>query len=249
MSPAGAPLLALGGPQVVCAVLIVALAASVQGVLGFGFSLIAAPLLALLDPRLVPGPVLLLLLLLTVLMTLRERGDADRRGVFWALCGRLPGTVLGTVALALLSARMLSVGFALLVLTGVALSVVGPRLQPRPGLVVGAGVLSGLMETTSSIGGPPLALVYRHQPGAVTRGTMSAVFVVGVTLSLAGVALAGHLRAGELWSAALLTVPLLLGLLVSGALASRVSHRHMSRGVLIVAALSGVLVLARAAAA
>ncbi len=248
MTATGASLLAGGGVEIAMASLVVAAAACVQGVLGFGFSLIAAPLLVLLQPRLVPGPVLALLLLLTVLMTLRERGEADRRGVAWALCGRLPGAVLGTLALALLPARLLSVAFALLVLLGVALSALGLRLEPRPTTILGAGVLSGVMETTSSIGGPPLALVYRDQPPPVARGTMSAVFVVGVTVSLTGVALAGRFRSEELWSTAFLVAPVLAGLLASGVLAPRIARRHLSAGVLVVATLSSLTVLVRAAA-
>lgn len=247
MTAGGVSLFASGGVEIALACVVVAIGACVQGVLGFGFSLIAAPLLALLQPSLVPGPVLALLLVLTVLMAMRERGEADRSGVLWALCGRLPGSILGTLALALLSARVLSVAFALLVLLGVTLSSLGLRLVPRPTTIVGAGVLSGVMETTSSIGGPPLALVYRDQPAPVARGTMSAVFVVGVSVSLTGVALAGRFRSDELWSTALLVIPVLVGLLASGALAPRIAHRHLSAGVLVVAALSSLTVLVRAA--
>ena len=44
----------------------------VQGSLGFGLGLIAAPVLAFVDPDLVPGPVLMLALVLTVAVASRD---------------------------------------------------------------------------------------------------------------------------------------------------------------------------------
>ena len=51
---------------------IVAFSAILQGSVGFGFSIVAAPLLILLDRRLVPGPLLLAGLLLVIFLTFRE---------------------------------------------------------------------------------------------------------------------------------------------------------------------------------
>ena len=73
---------------IVLAGLVVAFGALMQGTVGFGFALVAAPLLVLLDPALVP--VSLLLLLATahaLLMPRREHSDTDRAGVGWALVG------------------------------------------------------------------------------------------------------------------------------------------------------------------
>ncbi|MBA2308053.1 MAG: hypothetical protein H0W01_01835 [Pseudonocardiales bacterium] len=57
--------------------LVVAIGAVVQGVVGFGMALIATPLLALLDPALVPVPLLLLSSVHSVLTLGREHRQAD----------------------------------------------------------------------------------------------------------------------------------------------------------------------------
>ena len=49
----------------------VALGALIQGTIGFGLGLFAAPLLILIDPRLVPGPILVSSAVLTVLLARR----------------------------------------------------------------------------------------------------------------------------------------------------------------------------------
>jgi hypothetical protein len=71
------------------AVLIVGAGAMVQGTVELGMALVAA-LLALLDPGLVPVPLVVVGGAHAVLPLLRERADADWRGVGWAMIGGCP---------------------------------------------------------------------------------------------------------------------------------------------------------------
>ena len=225
---------------------LVAVAAAVQGALGFGFSLVAAPALALLDPLLVPGPVLVLLLVLTVGTCLRERAWVDRTGAAWVITGRLPGTLLGVVGLALLPASVLALGFAATILAGAALAGLGMVVSRRPATLVATGTLAGLMETTASIGGPPVALAYRTAAPAVARSTMSLIFVVGASLSLAGLGVAGRFGVAEATSAALLVPGVAVGLVVSSPLRRHVDAAVLGRAVLAFAVVSAVVVARQA---
>src|SRR5918998_2326429 len=105
-----------GGVTIVLAGLAVALGALVQGAVGFGLALVAAPLLAIIDPALVPVPMLLLATAHALLMLRREHGDTDWTGVGWALLGRLPGIALGVLAVVLLPPRWFAVAVAVTVL-------------------------------------------------------------------------------------------------------------------------------------
>ncbi len=88
---------------IIAAGLVVALGALVQGAVGYGMALVAAPLLTLLDPALVPVPLLLLATVHSVLAVIRDGRHADWLGIGWAMLGRLPGTVLGVLAVVALS--------------------------------------------------------------------------------------------------------------------------------------------------
>ena len=88
------------------ATLLAAIAACVQGTVGFGLALTSAPLLALLDPAFVPGPLLVASLPVSLAALVRERHHADVRGVAAAFVGRVPGTVVGALAVAALSAAV-----------------------------------------------------------------------------------------------------------------------------------------------
>ena len=58
-------------------------------------ALIAAPILLLIDPRLVPEPFLVAVLVVTVLMTRREWRNVKKTSIGWACAGSIPGTVIG----------------------------------------------------------------------------------------------------------------------------------------------------------
>jgi len=57
--------------------IIMAAGSVIQGSVGFGLGLITVPLLTLIDPLFVPGPLLLSVLLLSFLMSSREKHAAD----------------------------------------------------------------------------------------------------------------------------------------------------------------------------
>ncbi len=214
--------------EVAIATVAVAVGACVQGVMGFGLGLVAAPLLALIDTDLVPGPLLFVGVPLTVLVAVRERGSLDFRVVRWALVGRVVGTVAGTAAVAALPDGPLAVLLAVVVLVAVVLSVAGWRVRPTPATLVTAGAASGFMGTATSIGGPPMAIVYQRHPGPELRATLAAYFLVGAALSLTMLAVAGEFRARELGHGLLLLPGVVVGFSFSR-LAARVLDRGYTR--------------------
>src|SRR5690606_22140223 len=110
-----------------------------QGAIGFGLGMMAAPVLAIVRPDLLPATLILLTVALSVAMFLRERTSVDWRIVMWALIGRIPGVVLGALAVALLPSAALSLILAAAVLGGVAFSLVGWKPAPTTGNVMIAG--------------------------------------------------------------------------------------------------------------
>jgi uncharacterized membrane protein YfcA len=201
--------------EFVVACVAVFLGSCVQGSLGFGLGLIAAPVLAFVDPDLVPGPVLILALVLTVAVASRERGALDWRGLKWAFLGRVPGSVLGILAVLWLPEQWLLVVFSVLILTGVGLSVAGWRIDPTRAALFGAGAKSGFMGSLTSVGGPPMALVYQRHTGPQLRATLAAFFTFGASLSIVLLAVAGELHTADVGRAGLLLPAVLLGLATS----------------------------------
>ena len=222
--------------------------AVVQGSIGFGLNLIAAPVLALVDPDLVPGPAIVIAFVFTALLAVRERRDIDLQGVRWAFYGRVPGSLAGAGAVAVLSGRALSLVIGVTVLIAVAVTASGWHVRPTRAVLVGAGALSGLMGTASSIGGPPMAMALHGSTGAAMRGTLSAFFLVGTVLSVALLAAVGEFGVADLTASAVMLPPLLAGFAASRLVAPHVDGPRLRLAVLVLSTVAALSVIASALA-
>jgi hypothetical protein len=229
--------------------LITAVASLIQGAVGFGFAVISVPLLALVNERFAPVPQLLLTLPLAVSMVLRERESLDLRGAGWVLVGRIPGALLGLLLLRAVSGAHLELLLGALVLLGVGLSASGWRIRRHPGTELGAGAVSGVMSLVASIGGPPLALLYRDASGPQLRATLAAIFSVGLFITLSTRILGGAIAPRDLQVAVLLLPGLLLGLWASRYVRGRIEGPKLRVAVLSLASAAAVGVVLKGLAA
>jgi uncharacterized membrane protein YfcA len=225
--------------------LVLALGGIVQGVVGFGLALVAVPVLALVAPDLLPTSLLLAVLVHTALTMVREREHVDWHGVGWAMAGRLPGTVVGVLVVDSLPQRAFFVVVGAGVLAFTVLSMISWQPRPTPRALVAAGLVSGAFGTAMAIGGPPVALLYQHEHGARIRSTLSAFFLLGALMSLAGLAVAGHLDAGDAVSAAILVPFLIAGFALSGPARRLVAGGRIRYAVVGLAGLSALVLIAR----
>lgn len=223
----------------------VAVGAIVQGSIGFGFSLVAAPALVLVEPQAVPVALLILALPMTAFMAARERAHIDVRGFVSITGGRLIGTVAGIWVILAVSADWVSVLLGGLILAAVALSAGGLGIEPTGTTTLGAGIVSGVMSTTAAVGGPALAVVYQARPGPELRSTLALSYLVGIMMSLAALLLAGKVEAWHARLALELLPGLLLGLWVSGRVARYLDRRWLRPAVLVFAAGAGSLIVVR----
>jgi hypothetical protein len=98
------------------------------------------------------------------------------------------------------------------------------------------------MGTTTSIGGPPIALVYQGSEGPTFRSTLATYFAFGAAISLAMLALAGQLGAHELRLGALLWPGVAIGFLLSRPL-TRVLDDGWTRPIVLAISTLSALVL------
>jgi uncharacterized membrane protein YfcA len=111
--------------------------------------------------------------------------------------------------------------------------------------LVTAGWVSGVTGTATSIGGPPLALLYQHRPGPQVRSTLAVYFIFGATLSLVGLGLGGALHTRDLALAAVLAPFLLVGSAAARPVRARIDVGHTRTAVLAVCAASAIALLVR----
>lgn len=220
--------------------------AAVQGAVGFGFALVAVPVLVLVDPGLVPGPFLVAGACLSLLVGRRERDHAQWDEVGWAVLGRLGGAVVGAVVVAVLAedARGIVVGVA--VLAAVAVSLSGVTVPFGRSTLMAAGGTSGVMGTVAGLDGPPMALLYQHHPGHHIRANLARFFVIGSIQSAIVLSFVGAFGAEQARLGMLLVPGTVAGYLLSGRLVPVLDAGWTRQAILLVSAAGGLAVLARA---
>jgi uncharacterized protein len=233
--------------------------AALQSAVGFGFALVAAPLLYAASPSPEQAVGLMIVLGLEVnLLTLlaeRRRPDPVWGDVAAVVAWSLPGALVGVAVLRALDAVALQVLVTAGVLTALAVNLRAgtvpaahadsPRARwARPA----AGLSSGALNTTTSTGGPPVALLLmaRGLRPHVVRDTLTASFVGMAAIALLALALTGTDEAvpDASWIAAL--VPLtavgqIAGRPLFARLAAARSYERVLTLVLVVTVAAGLI--------
>jgi hypothetical protein len=226
--------------------LIMVLGSLLQASVGFGIALFVVPLLVLLNPAFVPGPMIFSALFLATIMAFRGRSAVDPRKLGLAGVGLLFGTALGALGLVLIAADHWPRLFAVLILLAVALSISGIHIPVTGRNLVAAGIISGVMGTISGIHGPPIALLYQREKGNTVRATLAVFFVMAYAVALIALGTIGLFGKKEL----LLGLTLAPGV-VAGYIFAKVTTSLLDRGywlriaILTVASLSAIALIFR----
>ena len=230
-------------PSLLLAASAVFAGALVQGSAGIGLGAVAAPILLLIDPLFVPGPLLAAGTLLSALIGAREWRSIDRKGLSVALLGRIAGSIVAGATLSLIPLAGYNLLFGLLVLGAVLVSTAGWRVRPTARNLLTAGAASGYMGTLTAIGAPPIALVYQHGAPATIRATLAAYFLLGAAFSIAVLAAVGKFGAPQILVSLLLMPPLAAGFFVSNHIIRHMNPNRARRAVLWLAAASAVILI------
>jgi uncharacterized protein len=228
--------------------LCVALGGMVQSGAGLGLGVVAAPVVTLLDPSLMPGSMLVAGCTLPLFILAREVRHADWHGVSWALGGRLAGTAAGIWVVTAVSVRALSVIVGTVVLAAIGLTVFGAEPPRNRWTLVGAGVISGTTGTATSIGGPPVALLYQRETGPRVRATLSVFFSVGNFVAVLALAASGHLPLRDVEAGLLFLACAVAGFLVAARLRQFLDAGRIRAAVLIIATASALVLIAHSIA-
>ncbi|MGB0467488.1 MAG: TSUP family transporter [Pontibacterium sp.] len=233
------------------ALLIITCGIVLQTWFGIGFGLVTAPLLFLIDTAYVPGPILILgasLSVLTVsrLMLLQNQGELLWRRILPAIIARAPGACLGAWLLVSIPTQYLSLLFGATLLLAALLTWKVVKVQPTKTNLVIAGFFSGLIGTATSVGGPPMALVYQEQKRITIRNELAAFFLIGTPFSILALMQQGNIDG----TTTILSLKMLPGVIIGFYLAHKVDGRLNSRlakpVLLLISSASALLIIGKA---
>ena len=216
----------MGVSDAVASALLMALAAAVQGFLGFGFGIVAMTGLTLQHDLIHAAGVVNLSGLVVVVVNLWQL----RRHVLWKTAARivpaiLVGVVVGVSALREVDRELMVRLLGATVIAIAAWNLLAQRLRTHetPVWDVLIGGVGGVLGGAFNIGGPPLvAHIYRRaDPPAALRATIQVLFL-SISLCRAPIATYQGLMSTEVVRQSLFSLPaVLIGLAIGLALGSR----------------------------
>ncbi|MGA8723896.1 MAG: sulfite exporter TauE/SafE family protein [Acidimicrobiales bacterium] len=212
--------------------LIVFVAAALQRAIGFGFALLAVPLMAFVVPT--KSAVVIVFLtgsVTSVWLALRLVHRIEWRTARRLGAGAVVGAPVGVVILSLVSAMSLRLVLGVTTSAAAVWIIVSSRrgsarpVEHKRSTTFGLGVASGVLNTSLATSGPPLVYELRRTGfhGDRFRGTISAVFVISNLIGLPLLALAGLITATDLALAVISVLPCVAGFLFGSRIARRMS--------------------------
>ncbi len=229
-------------------VIIVFLAALQQSLSGFGFALVAMPLLVqLLGIRVAAPLVAALGLTLTTINSFRWRREMElkeirRLGVWMAL-----GIPLGIWGIITLNESFVKAVLGLLLVGYALFALFKPDKLPTISRhwAYPAGFLAGILSGAYNTPGPPLVLYgnLRKWPHQRFRAVLQSLFAFAATIVVIGHLVAGNFSSSVLrWT--MLTLPgLVLGVSLGAMFDRRISPTHLGKWITLVTLVLGVSLL------
>ena len=240
----------LSGLDLLIALTIILVGATVMGTLGFGLGLVTVPvLMVLVDPQSVVVIVNGSIAALMLLVLLQVRHHLDLRLAGGMALGGLAATPIGVLALDAANPTILRLTIALVI---VALAVLSLFRVPLPfahkrlaGPVL--GFLAALSVTTLSVGGPLVAIyaVNRGWAPPVIRATLAFYFLVFEGSALLLYALSGLVDREDAGNIAILLPAVLAGFALASVLAGRMNAPFYRYAVIVVIITGGAILLGR----
>lgn len=218
-------------------------------VTGFGFALIAAPVLTLvMGPKETVVFVIVAGVIVRVIMMWRSWGEFEWRTVLVTTTGNLLGVIPGAYLLKVADANYLKIllGVSLLAVTTLMELNFVPQVKNQTAGRISAGFLSGFFSATTSISGPPIALYFlsENMEKVLLRANMIWIFAIGSFFTLGSFFVAGTFQGGNILLMSLYVLPaVLLGWWLGEKMFFRINQHLFKRIALLVVLIGGLMTL------
>lgn len=227
--------------------LAVFLGSALNGLVGFGFALVTVPVMAIaVGPKEAVVLSALFGLLSNAGVSIRHRSEVEVPVVRRIVTGSVLGMPLGLVVIVAVPPEPLKAAIAVVVLVSVGLLARGWVIQdPPPSADLLTGLVSGAMNTSVGISGPPVVMNLhgRSLGKGPFRASAAAVFAVSGVVALALFGLAGQIHADTVTAAAVAVLAWPAGWRLGDLLHHRFDEERFRGLVLVLLGLTGLLTL------
>ena len=215
---------------------------------GFGFALVATPLLAMIMP--VKWAIIFILVLTVVLRILtmwRVWGEFNWKTVALTSIGSFVGMLPGSKVLHFISITHLQMflGVVLLLATALMSLQYTVPIKNKTAGRLGAGILSGFFGACTSVSGPPLVLYFLNERTDKTEMRANMIWIFGVTgvLMVGASYWAGNIGTVGDWSCLYSMIPATFIGVLAGERMFRYLNQHLFRRLSLMIVLVGAVMM------
>lgn len=227
---------------------IILFAAAIQGITGFGFSLLSVPLLAFLMPLEVIVPVLVIFSLgLNIIVFTRVKGHVNKGQIVLLICFGFIALPIGIWALRFIDPRYIKLIVGLIVMISAVAMHLNFKLHfKNQSLAYGVtGFLSGILNGSSSLSGPPVILMLSNEgvEKSSFRKTLATYFMVLNIVSIPMFIGNGLITKQVLMKASSLLPAMIIGVLAGVIIGNRIPEKIFRRMTLLLIFIMGILTI------
>jgi uncharacterized membrane protein YfcA len=235
-------------PMILVAALIMFLAATVQGIAGFGRALIAAPLIALFTPADETVVVMIMLGFIgAIVMVIKNHKNIHVKRMIPMVVFGVIGSIAGVQVLSMLPVKELKIIMGAFIIVSAVILSTGFRVKIKNEKVAYsvAGLLGGFTNGAISFGGPPTVLFLQNQNEEknVFRANLSIFFLVIGFVGSLNLFLNGMLTGNLAINAGILAVPTILGTFFGHFLSHKFHEDIFRKIVLVILFAAGVMAI------
>ena len=220
-------------------------AAFVQGATGFGFALVAMPILSGLTSIQTAAPLVALTTMTNnLILCIYYRQSFDRQVVTSLLLGAALGIPIGFLALDYIPAALMLITLGMIIVSYSLYSLAGPVM---PGLkskrwAYGAGFLSGVLLGSFNLPGPPVILYGSSQRWSqeTFKGNLTSFFWVSTAIVVLGHGFQNRISEDVIRQFAMMIPSLILGLCLGVVLIKRFDPNVFRKIVTILLSIIGI---------
>ena len=221
------------------------LGATAQGAIGIGYGLVAGAGLVAIDPAFVPGPLLIIGVVIGCRHVIVEREHLDWD--CWKRCmmGLPFGLFAGLAVLNAMSDRALGLSVGMLITFAAVALLSGVTVQRTPVVEVITGAASSFSAITASLPGPPLVVALSDLRPGPMRATTSSFLLVMAIISFFSLSVTGNFGREEYQLLAYLVPGCVLGLFASRYVRPHLEAAWFRPLILVVAGIGGIALVLR----
>jgi len=234
--------------EIIFGIIIILIAALLQGMTSFGASLVAMPLLLMIYDISIVVPLMVSFnLIMNVILFRKLYKYQNIKSILPLLITALLFTIVGIIFLKELNSNYIKfvIGFILLLLSIIKLFGINIRLKQNFTSYIPVGIISGLLNGIAGLSGPPvLIFLSANEIDKNTfRATLTSYFLVLNIFTIISFSLTGNYSILVLKNLVILLPALLVGTLIGVYLGNKVNEKVFKRLVLIFLGLMGIYMI------